>query len=104
MPGSGLAKFANGGVPGMGVLAEAGRSEAIVPLTRHGSDLGVKASPVNINVINNSDTQVDVSSSETKDGGKTIDIMITQKIKEAFGNGTMDKSMRMNYGLSRRGS
>jgi len=103
MPSGGLRKFANGGVPGMGVLAEAGRSEAIVPLVRHGNDLGVKASPVNINVINNTNSQVDVASSESQDGTRTIDVLITQKVREAFGNGTMDSTMRAAYGLSRRG-
>jgi hypothetical protein len=103
MPGSGLAKFAHGGVPGMGVLAEAGRSEAIVPLIRHGADLGVKASPVNVTVNNNMSETASVQVQETNkpDGSKEISVMIERRVKEMFANGSMDKSMRGAYGLSR---
>lgn len=61
--------FANGGVVssptffghsgGMGVAGEAG-SEAIMPLVRHGADLGVKSTPssVVLNITNNSGNEI----------------------------------------------
>lgn len=103
MAGTGLRKFANGGVPGMGVLAEAGRAEAIVPLVRHGADLGVKASPVNVTVNNNISETAEVKVQETNkaDGTKEIAILIEKRVKELFATGSMDRTMRGAYGLSR---
>ena len=101
-----LFKFANGGTIGSrtGVLAEAGRSEAIVPLIRHGKDLGVAASPVNVIVNNHTDGQVSVAESTNSDGTKQIDIYIEKKIKEVFSSGGMDRTMRGSYGLTRVGA
>ena len=76
-----------------------GRSEAVVPLRRHGGSLGVSASPVNINVVNNAGAQVEVSESTGNDGSKTIDILIDQKVRNAMGSGSMDRILRSRYGL-----
>jgi Lambda phage tail tape-measure protein (Tape_meas_lam_C) len=99
-------KFANGGIPGSrtGVLAEAGRSEAIVPLIRHGKDLGVKASPVNVNVYNNAGVDVQTQTSEDSDGTKRIDVYIEKKVRDMVNNGGLDRSMRGAYGLTRVGA
>ena len=99
-------KFANGGVPGSrtGVLAEAGRSEAIVPLIRHGKDLGVGASPVNLNIYNNAGVEVQTQSSEGSDGSKQIDVYIEKKVREMVSGGGLDRSMRGAYGLTRVGA
>jgi hypothetical protein len=35
------------------------------------------------------------------DGSKSIKIMIEREVKELFGTGAMDKSMRSSYGLVR---
>jgi lambda family phage tail tape measure protein len=86
---------------GSALMGEAGggRSEAIIPLRRHGGSLGVGASPVNVNVINNAGAEVKVSESSGNDGSRTIDIMIDQRVKEAMGSGGMDRVMRSRYGL-----
>ena len=86
---------------GSALMGEAGggRSEAIIPLRRHGGSLGVGASPVNVNVINNAGAEVKVSESSGNDGSRTIDIMIDQRVKEAMGSGGMDRILRSRYGL-----
>jgi phage-related minor tail protein len=94
--------FAMGGVfSRTGVLGEAG-PEAVAPLRRNRQgQLGVMASPVVVNVNNtNADNKVEVKESTRQDGSKQIDILIKQKIAEAFGNGSMDKTMRRRYGVN----
>lgn len=115
---SGVQFFAKGGVvdsptmfghkTGLGVMGEAG-PEAILPLKR-GSDgnLGVAAgaggSNVVINVINNSaNSSVEQKESTGPNGERNIDIIIVGKVKEAFANGSMDKTMSGTYGLNRKG-
>lgn len=98
-------KFAKGAAFGgrLGQLAEAG-PEAIVPLKRTGSgDLGVQASPVYVNVNNYSDQSVEVSETNREDGSRQIDILIGQKIKSSFADGSLDRVMRDNYNVSRAG-
>ena len=98
-------KFANGGIPGArnGVLAEAGRSEAIVPLIRHGKDLGVKASPVVVNVYNESkDVTVETAATQQADGSTILDIKIARKVADMLGSGSLDKVFRQQYGLTRQ--
>ena len=99
-----LFKFAKGGTFGrIGMLGEAG-AEAIMPLRRNSSgQLGVQAqaSPTNIVINNNAQVEVTASESTNMDGMKTIDIMIEKKVKDMFGTGQMDKSMRSSYGLNR---
>ena len=74
-----------------------------MPLTRHNGDLGVKASPVNITVNNNAGVGVEIEETNSADGSKQIDIIIERKVKEAFGRGSMDKTMNSIYGMKRRG-
>jgi phage-related minor tail protein len=93
-----IQKFAKGGV-----LGEAG-PEAIMPLKR-GRDgrLGVEAAGGDtiINVINNAGVEVQTAESTGNDGQKVIDIMIEKKVKDMFGSGQMDKTMKVGYGLNR---
>ena len=102
-------KFAKGGVfaggyqSKMGMLGEAG-PEAIMPLTRGANGkLGVtaQAAPTVVNVYNNAGTEVKTAETTNADGSKQIDIMIEKKVKDLFGSGSMDKSMRASYGLVR---
>ena len=106
MPDSnGLTAFAKGGTFGMGVLAEAGSPEAIVPLRRGmNGDLGVQSSPVKIVVNNNMSESANVYAESTskEDGSKQIEIMVERKVKESMGNGALDKSFATNYGIKRR--
>ena len=102
--------FANGGAFGgrnrLGVMGEAG-PEAILPLKRGANgQLGVQAGSMGssetiVNVYNSADATVKTSETTNSDGSKTIDIMIEKKVKELFGTGAMDKSMRASYGLVR---
>ena len=102
-----LFKFANGGMFGSrtGLLGEAG-PEAIVPLKRHGAKLGVGASPVNINVYNNnnSENQVSTRESTNDDGSRQIDILIEKKVRDGIASGSFDRAFRGSYGLTRIGA
>lgn len=92
--------FANGSR--LAVAGEAG-PEAVVPLKRNSSgDLGVSASPVTVNVINKTDATVSTSTKDNEDGTRQIDIYVERKVKELMSNGSMDKTMRSTYGLSRQ--
>ena len=104
-----LFKFAKGGIfaggyqQKLGMLGEAG-PEAIMPLSRGANGkLGVSASagPTTVNVYNNAGTEVKTSETTNSDGSKPIDILIEKKVKDLFGSGSMDKSMRASYGLVR---
>jgi phage-related minor tail protein len=107
--------FANGGVVDSptafgygggrtGIMGEAG-SEAILPLSR-GSDgkLGVTGSGVTVNIINQSGNEVTQKESKGPDGGKILEVIISNKTKELFASGGMDKTMQQAFGLNRRGS
>jgi lambda family phage tail tape measure protein len=98
--------FASGGVFGsrMGIGGEAG-SEALVPLTTMASgNLGVESSPVFITVNNTmSETaKVEVAENQKSDGGKEITVTIRRELRAAMADGSMDSSMKGNYGMSRR--
>ena len=98
-----LTAFSTGGiiggrsVVGSNLMGENG-PEAVVPLRRHNGRMGVDASPVNVNVINNGNNEVKVSESTGNDGSRTIDIMIEQKVRNAFATGGMDKIMQSRFG------
>lgn len=97
-----LFKFAKGGTFGrLGVLGEAG-AEAIMPLKR-GSDgkLGVSSAPTTVNIYNNAAVEVTATENTNADGMKSVDILIEKKVKDMFGTGQMDKSMKSAYGLNR---
>jgi phage-related minor tail protein len=101
-----LFKFAKGGTFGRstGLMGEAG-PEAIVPLKRTASgDLGVQASPVNVNVYNNAGVEVKTESSTSSDGTKQIDVYIERKVKDGIANGSFDRAFKGAYGLSRMGA
>jgi phage-related minor tail protein len=101
-----LFKFAKGGTFGRstGLMGEAG-PEAIVPLKRTASgDLGVQASPVNVNVYNNAGVDVETRTSDNADGSRQIDILIERKVRDGIANGSFDRAMRGSYGLARVGA
>lgn len=102
-----LFKFAKGGTFGgnIGVLGEGSGPEAIVPLKRTASgDLGVQASPVNVNIYNNAGVEVKTESSTSSDGTKQIDVYIERKVKDGIANGSYDRAFKGAYGLSRMGA
>jgi lambda family phage tail tape measure protein len=113
---SGVRMFAKGGIVSQptpftygggqkGLMGEAG-SEAILPLTRgKNGNLGVEASvaPVQINVINNGDVNVETREREGSDG-RVVDMIITRKVQEGLANGSFDRAMGSAYGLKRRGN
>ena len=87
-------------------MGEAG-PEAILPLKRGpGGKLGVESSgsSVTINVINNSQSDVETVTRSGPNGEEVLDIMIREKVKKVFGEGSMDRTMNNMYGLTRRGS
>lgn len=91
-----LIPFARGGIvtqptvfpmaTGAGLMGEAG-PEAIMPLTRIGGDLGVKAAGggVEVNIINNVGADVSTSERTTADGQKAIDVYIDQAMAKKLG-------------------
>jgi len=91
-----LIPFASGGIvtrptvfpmaQGAGLMGEAG-PEAIMPLTRIGGDLGVKAAGggVEINIINNVGADVSTSERTTADGQRAIDVYIDQAVAKKLG-------------------
>ncbi|SCK48995.1 Phage-related minor tail protein [Variovorax sp. HW608] len=92
--------FATGG--GLAVAGEAG-AEAVVPLRRGTSgDLGVAASPVTVNIHNNAAVDVSTQNKDNADGSRQIEVYVEQKVKTMFANGSMDRTMRQGYGLTRQ--
>lgn len=82
--------YANGGIVnqptvfpmanGMGLMGEAG-AEAIMPLTRRNGKLGVEGSPVTVNIINQSNSQIET---RQRDNG-SFDIIV-KRVNEALMN------------------
>lgn len=113
----GLKKFAGGGIINSptafgfgsgqkGLAGEAG-PEAILPLRRgSGGDLGVAASitPVTVNVINQSGNEVQQSEKTGPNGEKTIEILVTNKVREGIVSGKFDSAFKQSYGINRKGS
>ncbi len=112
-----LQKYARGGIVSSptafsygggkrGLMGEAG-TEAILPLKRgSGGNLGVSASlsPVTVNIINQSGGNVEKRESTGANGEKTLDIIITQKVREGMATGRYDAAMKQSYGLNRKGA
>lgn len=114
---NGVQFFAKGGIVdsptmfgmsgGYGVMGERG-AEAILPLQRTASgDLGVKASAASsnvvVNIINQSGNEVEQKETTNPDGSRQLDILVTARVKDAFSNGAMDRTMSSLYGLRRKG-
>lgn len=113
----GIQRFAKGGIVDSatsfgygkgkaGLMGEAG-PEAILPLSRGaGGNLGVSATvtPVTVNIINQSGSEVQQSERTGPNGEKTLDILITGKVREGIASGKYDKAMSNAYGLNRKGS
>ena len=110
----GVTAFASGGVithrthfgygGGRGVMGEAG-PEAILPLERVGSALGVRASapePVEVKVNIIGDLGGFEPSIENGQGGPTIGLDLGDLLNQALRSGRVDGTMRDLYGLSRR--
>ena len=90
---------------GAGVLGEAG-PEAILPLQRTASgDLGVRAlgsdesAMVNIQIINQSNAQIQQEETTNADGSRNVRLLITSTVNGALGNGTFDRQMVGRYGI-----
>jgi lambda family phage tail tape measure protein len=113
----GLTKFASGGIVNSpttfgygngkrGLMGEAG-PEAILPLARtSGGDLGVSASvtPVTINIMNQNGSEVQATEKTGPSGEKSIEVLITNKVRESVANGSLDRVFSQSYGITRKGS
>ena len=64
----------------------------------------VVGAPVNINVNNETNSNIEVSETTSSDGSRNIEIMVKEQIKSTFASGGMDRTMRSLYGVSRRGA
>lgn len=110
-----IRRFASGGVVtrphtfamrgGLGLMGEAG-PEGILPLERIGGKLGVNAAGggTTVQIIDQrgSGAAAQVSQSRGPDGAKVISVLIRDEVNSLLGSGSLDRSMRQNYGLSRR--
>jgi hypothetical protein len=94
-------------VRGPTLLAEAGRPEAVLPLTRLASgDLGVYAGgggqPVTVNVINNAPNTRATARERQTPQGKTIEVLVDELVaqKLASPSSASGRAMRTTYGAS----
>jgi hypothetical protein len=113
--GGNVIPFARGGIVdrptifpmarGAGLMGEAG-AEAILPLTRIGGDLGVKAygGGTEVNIYNNVGADVTTQERATADGSKAIDVYIDQAVAKKLGQfgSQSNKAIRQNFGASQR--
>ena len=115
--GGSVIPFAKGGVitkptifpmaQGAGLVGEAG-VEAAMPLTRMANgNLGVESSGgggMQVNIYNTTGDSVETKQGTTADGIPTLEVMIGQAVSKQLGKfgSPADKSMRQNYGASRR--
>jgi len=112
----GVQFFARGGVVGrptlfgaaggrIGLMGEAG-PEAIMPLTRVGSDLGVKAigggTVVNIIDQRQGGEPVQAKRSRGPDGRELIEVIVRDTVNRMLGDGSFDRAMGSNFGVGRR--
>jgi hypothetical protein len=105
-----LIPFASGGIvnkptifpmaQGVGLMGEAG-AEAIMPLTRVGGDLGVKAvgGGMVVNIINNTGSDVKTSERKTANGVE-LDVLIDQAVAKNIGQmgSQSNKAIRQSFG------
>jgi hypothetical protein len=64
----------------------------------------VSAAPVNIEINNYSNAKVETAETTGEDGSKRIVMTIRSVVKDMFGDGSLDKTMKVGYGLSRAAS
>lgn len=57
---------------------------------------------VNVNVINQNGSQVDVETRETP-SGIDVDVVVKQKVKEMLNSGQLDREFGANFGIRRGG-
>lgn len=60
------------------------------------------STPVNVSVNNYTDSNVEVQERRSANGGREIELLITNAMKSAFNSGKMDTTMRQ-YGVRRQG-
>lgn len=100
--------FAGGGIartPTLGMVAEAGRPEAVIPLADGAVPVRMSGGNVVVNVIDKrTNGSGDVQVEERKTGGdtRTIDVIIRQTLTKQFGRGEFDQVLARNFGLNRR--
>ncbi|MDR1128249.1 MAG: hypothetical protein LBL20_02970, partial [Treponema sp.] len=98
--------FRHGG--GLGLMGEAG-PEAVVPLKRlPNGDLGVESpgggTRVVVNIINNTGEPVTQEESETRDGGRQLDIIIGEIVGAQIAQGRHNNALEAQFeGLRKRG-
>lgn len=115
-----LTKFGTGGMSGgvakgptafplaMGMIAEAGRHEAYLPLANVNGDLGVAAmvggGGVSVQIIDQrgSGQRPQVSEQTGADGRKQLRILIRDEVASGISDGSFDKVMGTNFGVGRR--
>jgi hypothetical protein len=62
-----------------------------------------QVNPVTVNIINQAGVDVQQQETTGPSGERILEVIIAQKVKEQFANGTYDKTLRTQYGLSRKG-
>ena len=93
--------------PQSSIMANLMRSSVVPMASSNSSSVGgvkLGASPITVNITNNSKNEVEVAETIGNDGSRTLEVLIEGKVKDAFSSGRMDKSMKMNYGVRRVGS
>lgn len=112
MTGSGsmpLKMYSTGGIansPQLAMFGEGSRPEAYVPLpdgrTIPVTMAGGAGGRVEVNVINNSNSQASAKERNTPNG-KVIDVMIEQAVESGLSSGRFDRSLSSNFGINRAG-
>ena len=58
---------------------------------------------LNIQIINNTSSEVSVRENQTSDGLRSIEVMIDAKVNKGFSEGKYDSSLKNNFGVMRKG-
>lgn len=97
--------FAAGGIvrqATIGIVGESG-PEAVIPLDRLDRDT-VSPTDVTVNVIDQRRSgNVETRESSSAPGQKTVDVLITDVVRQGLGAGAFDRTLASNYGINRRG-
>lgn len=100
--------FTDATTAGVGAFAMPAANDSAVattiPVSRPNGGWGGVAAPVNVQVNNyaGESTKVDVATNQQPDGTQQIMIAVRREIKAAMSDGSMDGTMRGNYGVNRR--